>query len=79
MRATLLTDVLRSSDGRTALTALEQVQENYRPAVELFYLADLSYKEIRIDRHMKLLFEPISSHWRPRNKDMSVRPLQQTV
>ena len=39
-------DVLRSSDGRTALTALEQVQENYRPAVKLFYLADLSYKEI---------------------------------
>ena len=39
-------DVLRSSDGRTALAALEKVQENYRSAVELFYLADLSYKEI---------------------------------
>jgi RNA polymerase sigma factor (sigma-70 family) len=39
-------DVLRSSDARTALAALEKVQESYRSAVELFYLADLSYKEI---------------------------------
>jgi RNA polymerase sigma-70 factor, ECF subfamily len=39
-------DVLGWSDGRTAWAALEQVQETYRPAVELFYLADLSYKEI---------------------------------
>ena len=31
---------------RTALAALARIDDNYRSAVELFYLADLSYKEI---------------------------------
>jgi RNA polymerase sigma-70 factor, ECF subfamily len=37
---------LRAIDGRTALAALEMVEESYRSALELFYLGDLSYKEI---------------------------------
>jgi RNA polymerase sigma factor (sigma-70 family) len=37
---------LRSMDARTALAALEMVEESYRSALELFYLGDLSYKEI---------------------------------
>lgn len=39
-------DALRSLDARTALAALAKIEESYRSAVELFYLADLSYKEI---------------------------------
>jgi RNA polymerase sigma factor (sigma-70 family) len=39
-------DALRSIDARTALAALARVEERYRSAVELFYLADRSYKEI---------------------------------
>ena len=37
---------LRTIDGKTALAALETVEESYRSALELFYLGDLSYKEI---------------------------------
>lgn len=37
---------LRSIDAKTALAALEMVEESYRSALELFYLGDLSYKEI---------------------------------
>jgi RNA polymerase sigma-70 factor, ECF subfamily len=37
---------LRAIDARTALAALEMVEESYRSALELFYLGDLSYKEI---------------------------------
>ncbi|HZC34270.1 MAG TPA: RNA polymerase sigma factor [Chthoniobacterales bacterium] len=40
--------VLRSIDARTALAALEMVEESYRSALELFYLGDLSYKEISV-------------------------------
>jgi RNA polymerase sigma-70 factor (ECF subfamily) len=36
----------RSIDGKTALAALEMIEESYRSALELFYLGDLSYKEI---------------------------------
>ena len=39
-------NVLRSMDAQTALAALQMVEENYRTALELFYLGDLSYKEI---------------------------------
>jgi RNA polymerase sigma factor (sigma-70 family) len=39
---------LRSIDARTALAALATIEERYRSAVELFYLADLSYKEISV-------------------------------
>jgi RNA polymerase sigma-70 factor, ECF subfamily len=39
-------DALRTIDGRAALAALAKIEERYRSAVELFYLADLSYKEI---------------------------------
>jgi RNA polymerase sigma factor (sigma-70 family) len=39
---------LRSIDARTALAALLMVEESYRPALELFYLGDLSYKEISV-------------------------------
>jgi RNA polymerase sigma-70 factor, ECF subfamily len=37
---------VRAIDGKTALAALEMVEESYRSALELFYLGDLSYKEI---------------------------------
>jgi RNA polymerase sigma factor (sigma-70 family) len=37
---------LRSIDAGTALAALQMVEESYRSALELFYLGDLSYKEI---------------------------------
>jgi RNA polymerase sigma-70 factor (ECF subfamily) len=39
-------DALRTIDGRTALAAVEKVEESNRSALELFYLADLSCKEI---------------------------------
>jgi RNA polymerase sigma-70 factor, ECF subfamily len=38
--------VLPSSDATTVLEGLAQVDESYRIVLELFYLADLSYKEI---------------------------------
>jgi RNA polymerase sigma factor (sigma-70 family) len=38
--------VLRTIDAKTALAALQMVEESYRIALELFYLGDLSYKEI---------------------------------
>ena len=38
--------VLRTIDARTALAALQMVEESYRTTLELFYLGDLSYKEI---------------------------------
>lgn len=37
---------LPSIDARTALAALQMVEESYRSTLELFYLGDLSYKEI---------------------------------
>jgi RNA polymerase sigma factor (sigma-70 family) len=37
---------LRSIDARIAVAALQMVEESYRSALELFYLGDLSYKEI---------------------------------
>jgi len=37
---------LRSVDARSALDALQLVEESYRSTLELFYLGDLSYKEI---------------------------------
>jgi RNA polymerase sigma-70 factor, ECF subfamily len=39
---------LRTIDARTALAALQMVEVNYRSALELFYLGDLSYKEISV-------------------------------
>jgi RNA polymerase sigma-70 factor, ECF subfamily len=39
-------DALRSIDAKTALATLAKIEENYRSVLELFYLADLSYKEI---------------------------------
>jgi RNA polymerase sigma-70 factor, ECF subfamily len=39
---------LRSIDARIALAALQMVEESYRFTLELFYLGDLSYKEISI-------------------------------
>lgn len=39
-------DALRSIDARTALAALARIEKSYQSAVKLFYLADLSYKEI---------------------------------
>jgi RNA polymerase sigma-70 factor, ECF subfamily len=38
--------VLQASDAATVLEALSGVDESYRTVLELFYLADLSYKEI---------------------------------
>jgi RNA polymerase sigma factor (sigma-70 family) len=44
----LVTDpaMLQAADAATALKALAQVDDGYRMVLELFYLADLSYKEI---------------------------------
>lgn len=39
---------LRSIDAKLALAALEKVDESYRSALKLFYLGDLSYKEISV-------------------------------
>ena len=36
----------RSADLGTILSALSELEEDYRTALELFYIADLSYKEI---------------------------------
>lgn len=38
--------VLKASDAATVMEALAGVDESYRMVLELFYLADLSYKEI---------------------------------
>ena len=38
--------VLKASDAATVLEALACVEESYRMVLELFYLSDLSYKEI---------------------------------
>jgi RNA polymerase sigma-70 factor, ECF subfamily len=38
--------VLQASDAATVVEALSHVDESYRVVLELFYLADLSYKEI---------------------------------
>jgi RNA polymerase sigma-70 factor (ECF subfamily) len=38
--------VLEASDAATVIEALARVDESYRVVLELFYLADLSYKEI---------------------------------
>ncbi|MFY9987221.1 MAG: RNA polymerase sigma factor [Chthoniobacterales bacterium] len=38
--------VLEASDAATVIEALTRVDESYRVVLELFYLADLSYKEI---------------------------------
>src|SRR5260370_2535598 len=43
---TIAPSALRSSDFRTALAALQTVEESYRSVLELFYLCALSYKEI---------------------------------
>ena len=40
--------VLQASDAATVLEALAGVDESYRIVLELFYLADLSYKEIAV-------------------------------
>ncbi|MFW5882838.1 MAG: RNA polymerase sigma factor [Verrucomicrobiota bacterium] len=39
-------EVRRNADGEMALRALEQIDEVYRAPLTLFYLKDLSYKEI---------------------------------
>lgn len=44
--STMEPSAMRAIDARTALAALEMVEESYRSALELFYLGDLSYKEI---------------------------------
>jgi len=38
--------ILKASDAATVMEALAGVDESYRMVLELFYLADLSYKEI---------------------------------
>ena len=43
---TIEPSALRSIDARTALAALQMVEESYRSTLELFYLGDLSYKEV---------------------------------
>jgi RNA polymerase sigma-70 factor, ECF subfamily len=47
----LVTDsgVLKASDAATVLEALACVDQSYRMVLELFYLADLSYKEIAVN------------------------------
>jgi RNA polymerase sigma-70 factor, ECF subfamily len=39
-------DALRTLDAKSVLEALTHIEPTYRTAVELFYLSDLSYKEI---------------------------------
>lgn len=39
-------NALRFADSRCVLDALETIEESYRSTLELFYLGDLSYKEI---------------------------------
>ena len=40
--------VLKASDAATVLEALACIDQSYRTVLELFYLADLSYKEIAV-------------------------------
>ena len=42
----LSTDALRALDAKAVIDALNQIEPTYRTAVELFYLSELSYKEI---------------------------------
>jgi RNA polymerase sigma-70 factor (ECF subfamily) len=42
----LSADAIRVLDGKTVIEALAAVEPTYRTAIELFYLSDLSYKEI---------------------------------
>jgi len=39
-------DALRALDAKTVLGALREVEPTYRTAIELYYLSELSYKEI---------------------------------
>ena len=39
-------DALRTLDAKAVIDALDQIEPTYRTAVELFYLSELSYKEI---------------------------------
>ena len=39
-------DALRALDAKAVIDALHQIEPTYRTAVELFYLSELSYKEI---------------------------------
>lgn len=39
-------DALRTLDAKIVLDALAQIEPTYRTAVELFYLSELSYREI---------------------------------
>jgi RNA polymerase sigma-70 factor, ECF subfamily len=39
-------DALRTLDAKAVIDALDQIEATYRTAVELFYLSELSYKEI---------------------------------
>jgi RNA polymerase sigma-70 factor, ECF subfamily len=39
-------DALRTLDAKAVIDALHQIEPTYRTAVELFYLSELSYKEI---------------------------------
>jgi RNA polymerase sigma-70 factor (ECF subfamily) len=39
-------DAIRVLDGKTVIEALAAVEPTYRTAIELFYLSELSYKEI---------------------------------
>ena len=41
-------NALRSADSRAVLAALAMVEESYRSTLELFYLGDLSYREISV-------------------------------
>jgi RNA polymerase sigma-70 factor (ECF subfamily) len=41
-------NALRFADSRCVLDALETIEESYRSTLELFYLGDLSYKEISV-------------------------------
>jgi RNA polymerase sigma factor (sigma-70 family) len=42
----LSTDALRALDAKAVIDALSEIEPIYRTAVELFYLSELSYKEI---------------------------------
>ena len=39
-------DALRTLDAKAVIDALNEIEPTYRTAVELFYLSELSYKEI---------------------------------
>ena len=44
--ASISADALRTLDAKAVIDALDRVEPTYRTAVELFYLSELSYKEI---------------------------------